>query len=89
MNVVAELIQQCIAENARIAQNQAEYEKRYHVLAERFDRAKARRGGGRDRGKAGAAAFHFYRISGIANGIKMRGESKQDLGIQMKFILFP
>ena len=42
MNVVAELIQQCIAENARIAQNQAEYEKRYHALAERFDRAKAR-----------------------------------------------
>ena len=48
MNVVAELIQQCIAENARIAQNQAEYEKRYHALAERFDRAKARRGGGRN-----------------------------------------
>ena len=44
MNVVAELIQQCIAENARIAQNQAEYEKRYNALAERFDRAKARLG---------------------------------------------
>ena len=44
MNVVAELIQQCIAENACIAQNQAEYEKRYHALAERFDRAKARLG---------------------------------------------
>ena len=42
MNVVAELIQQCIAENARIAQNQKEYEKRYNALAERFDRAKAR-----------------------------------------------
>ena len=44
MNVVAELIQQCIAENARIAQNQKEYEKRYHALAERFDKAKARLG---------------------------------------------
>ena len=44
MNVVAELIQQCIAENARIAQNQKEYEKRYNALAERFDRAKARIG---------------------------------------------
>ena len=44
MNVVAELIQQCIAENARIAQNQGEYEKRYNALAERFDRAKARLG---------------------------------------------
>lgn len=42
MNVVAEMIQQCIAENARIAQNQADYEKRYNALAERFDRAKAR-----------------------------------------------
>ena len=42
MNVVAELIQQCIAENARIAQNQKEYEKRYNALAARFDRAKAR-----------------------------------------------
>ena len=42
MNVVAELIQQCIAENAHIAQNQKEYEKRYNALAERFDRAKAR-----------------------------------------------
>ena len=42
MNVVAELIQQCIAENARIAQNQADYEKRYNALAERFDKAKAR-----------------------------------------------
>lgn len=44
MNVVAELIQQCIAENARIAQNQADYEKRYNALAERFDRAKERLG---------------------------------------------
>ena len=35
-------IQQCITENTRIAQKQAEYEKRYHALAERFDRAKAR-----------------------------------------------
>lgn len=41
INVVAELIQQCIAENARIAQNQADYEKRYNALAQRFDKAKA------------------------------------------------
>ncbi len=37
-------IQQCITENTRIAQNQAECEKRYNALAERFDRAKARLG---------------------------------------------
>lgn len=41
MNVVTELIQQCITENARIAQNQEDYEKRYNALAERFDKAKA------------------------------------------------
>ena len=41
---VYQLIQQCIAENARIAQNQGEYEKRYNALAERFDRAKERLG---------------------------------------------
>lgn len=40
MNVAAELIQKCIDENARIAQNQSEYEKRYDSLAERFDTAK-------------------------------------------------
>ena len=37
-------IQQCITENTRIAQKQAEYEKRYNALAERFDRAKSRLG---------------------------------------------
>lgn len=41
MNVAAELIQKCIDENAHIAQNQSEYEKRYDALAERFDTAKA------------------------------------------------
>ena len=41
-------IQQCITENTRIAQKQAEYEKRYNALAERFDRAKSRLGEGED-----------------------------------------
>lgn len=41
MNVAAELIQKCIDENARVAQNQSEYTKRYDALAERFDTAKA------------------------------------------------
>lgn len=41
MNVAAELIQKCIEENTRIAQDQAEYTKRYDALAERFDTAKA------------------------------------------------
>lgn len=41
MNVAAELIQKCIDENARIAQNQSEYEKRYEAITERFDTAKA------------------------------------------------
>lgn len=42
MNVVAELIQQCINENARIALNQADYQMRYDALAERFEKAKTR-----------------------------------------------
>ena len=41
MNVAAELIQKCTEENARIAQDQTEYAKRYDALAERFDTAKA------------------------------------------------
>ena len=42
MNTVAELIQKCIDENARIAQDQIEYEKRYDSLVQRFDTAKAK-----------------------------------------------
>lgn len=42
MNVVADMVQRCIDENARIAQDQTEYEKRYNALAERFDGIKAR-----------------------------------------------
>lgn len=42
MNVVAELIQNCIDENARVAQDQTEYEKRYDTLVQRFDTAKAK-----------------------------------------------
>lgn len=44
MNTVAELIEQCIMENARIVQDQAEYQKQYDSLANRFDRAKERYG---------------------------------------------
>ena len=42
MNVAAELIQKCIGANAHIAQNQGEYVKRYDVMVERFETAKAR-----------------------------------------------
>ena len=42
MNVVAEQIEKCIAENARVTQNQDDYQKRYDSLAKRFDRTKAR-----------------------------------------------
>lgn len=42
MNVAAELVQKCIDENTRIAQNQGEYTKRYDALVERFETAKAR-----------------------------------------------
>ena len=37
-----EMTQNCIAENARIAQDQGEYQKRYNGLVARYDAAKAR-----------------------------------------------
>ena len=42
VNTVAELIQKCIDENAHVAQDQTEYEKRYDALVQRFDTAKAK-----------------------------------------------
>ncbi len=40
--VLVEMTQNCIAENARIAQDQGEYQKRYDGLVERYEKAKAR-----------------------------------------------
>lgn len=42
MNAVAELMQKCIDENARVAQDQEEYGKRYDALVQKFDAAKAK-----------------------------------------------
>lgn len=42
VNTVADLMQKCIDENARVAQDQTEYQKRYDALAQRFDTAKAK-----------------------------------------------
>ena len=42
VNAVAELIQKCIDENARVAQDQTEYNKRYDALVRRFDTARAK-----------------------------------------------
>ena len=42
INIAAELIEGCIKENAHIALDQAEYQKRYDGLVARFDKAKAR-----------------------------------------------
>lgn len=42
LNVVAELVQQCIKENARIALDQKEYQKRYDGLAKRLDNVQGR-----------------------------------------------
>ncbi len=40
--MLVEMTQNCIAENARIAQDQWEYQKRYNGLVERYEKAKAR-----------------------------------------------
>ena len=42
INIAAELIEDCIKENAHVALDQAEYQKRYDALVVRFDKAKAR-----------------------------------------------
>ena len=42
VNTVAELIQKCIDENTRVAQDQSEYQKRYDALVQRFETAKAK-----------------------------------------------
>lgn len=42
INIAAELIEECIKENAHVALNQAKYQKRYDGLVARFDKAKAR-----------------------------------------------
>lgn len=42
MNIVAEMIQQCVNENARVALDQTECQKKYDGLAECFDRIKER-----------------------------------------------
>ena len=40
--VLVEMTQNCIAENARIAQDQGEYQKRYNALVERYEKARSR-----------------------------------------------
>lgn len=42
INTVADLIQKCVDENARVAQEQIEYGKRYDALVWRFDAAKSK-----------------------------------------------
>lgn len=42
INIVAELIEDCINENAHVALDQTEYQKRYDALVARFDKAKGR-----------------------------------------------
>lgn len=42
INIAADLIEDCIKENAHVALDQDEYQKRYDALVARFDKAKAR-----------------------------------------------
>jgi len=42
MSILVEMTQNIVAENARVAQNQDEYQKRYDGLVQRYDTAKAR-----------------------------------------------
>lgn len=40
--MLAEMVENCIRENARIAQNQQEYQQRYNMLVDRYDVAKSK-----------------------------------------------
>lgn len=40
--VVTELVEQCISENAHVAQNQDDYQKKYDALSDRYNKTKAR-----------------------------------------------
>ena len=42
MQVLVDMVQNCIGENARIAQNQAEYQERYNELVSRYEDVKAK-----------------------------------------------
>ena len=42
MAVLVDMVNNCIAENARIAQDQEEYQKRYDGMVAKYDVAKAR-----------------------------------------------
>ena len=42
MNIAAELMEKCIAENAHTALDQDDYQKRYNSLSARFDMAKSK-----------------------------------------------
>ena len=42
MNVLVEMTQSIVADNARVAQNQADYQSRYNNLVERYNKAKER-----------------------------------------------
>ncbi|MCD7723351.1 MAG: recombinase family protein, partial [Clostridiales bacterium] len=42
MSIVVEMTQSIVEENARVAQDQDEYQKRYNALVERYDKSKAR-----------------------------------------------
>lgn len=41
LEIIAEQVQECINQNARVAQNQAEYEQRYNDLVGKYDRIKS------------------------------------------------
>ncbi len=42
MQIVSQMMQDCIRQNATVAQDQAEYQKRFDALSDRFETAKAK-----------------------------------------------
>ena len=55
MQMLVEMVQNCIGENARVAQNQEKYQKRYNDLVSRYDAVK-------EQHDAAAKAIHAKRV---------------------------
>ncbi len=79
--VVVEMTQGCVAENARIAQDQEAYQRRYDGLVARYDKAKARL----DEVTAAITAKELQRerLTGFIETLARQGEPLEDFDKQM------
>ena len=73
MNMLSDRVHKCISDNARIAQNQADYQKRYDELVHRYDDTKFRY----DKVEKSIKARHAKseRLDGFAQALTAQSEN--------------